>query len=287
MPVMKKLLIIIFILLFSTAAYSRNFWENQKKPANGTSESIGTYSLGCMIGSEKLPLDGYGWQVMRPSRDRHFARPEMTGYIKKLAKHVRNDLKSTLMVGDMSLPKGGPFSYGHRSHQNGLDADIWYYTPPAANKRSLSTVEREKISALSLVNLRTKKLNANWKAYHRNLLKVAASQSEVDRIFVNPVIKRELCSIDKGAEWLGKIRPWSLHHDHFHVRLKCPEGDDECTYPEAYEEIKGDGCDDTLAWWFKVPTRAETLKWLKKQAELKKKPKPKLPLKCQEFSRKR
>lgn len=284
---MKKFLIIISILFLSAGVQAKNFWELQTKPAKGTEESIGTYSLGCMIGAKELPLDGYGYQVMRPSRERFFARAEMVDYIENLGKDVRNKLKSTLMVGDMSLPKGGPFSFGHRSHQNGLDADIWFYTPPAANKRSLSRVEREKISAQSLVNQRKKLLNENWKAYHRNLIKLAASKPEVDRVFVNPVIKRELCKLDNGADWLGKVRPWSEHDDHMHVRLKCPDGDNHCKYPEGYETIKGDGCDDTLAWWFRKPTRQEIADWLKKKALEKKKPKPKLPLKCQQLSKRK
>ena len=57
------------------------------------------------------------------------------------------------------------------------------------------------------------------------MLEVAASDPVVDRIFVNPVIKRELCTHEPpGSLWLRKLRPWWGHHDHFHVRLRCPPG---------------------------------------------------------------
>jgi len=272
---------VLMILLFSQSVWAGNLWQMQKQPAKGTPESIGTYALGCMKGAVSLPQDGFGWQVMRPSRKRHFAHPHMVSYIERLAKQVRIKLKSTLMVGDISMPKGGQFASGHRSHQIGLDADIWLSTPPAANKRSLSTIEREKISALSLVDKRAKITNKNFQAYHRNLLKIAASDEAVDRMFVNYAIKKELCRTDKGADWLGKVRPWLGHDHHFHVRLKCPAGNDLCTYPKDYEAINGDGCDDTLDWWFRKPTKAEREEWERKQKELAKQPKPKLPPQCE------
>ncbi len=277
---MKKIFIFIFILSLSSAALAKSIWEAQKKPIAGKAESIGTYSLGCVVGADTIPLDGYGYQVMRPSRDRNHAHPEMKDYIFSLARDVKNKLKGVLMVGDVGLPAGGPFSYGHRSHQIGLDGDLWFWHPPAAKKRSLSRVERDKISAISMVDHRKKQVSKNWGAYQRNMLKIAASYKQVDRIFVNAVIKRELCKTDKGAGWLGKIRPWLGHDHHFHVRLKCPEGDKDCKTPEGYEPIKGDGCDETLDWWFKKPTKAEIAEWKKKQAEEKKKPKPKLPERC-------
>ena len=280
---MKKIFTLVFFVfcLIATNATARNIWEHQHKPAKGMPEAIGTYSLGCAIGTQPVALDGYGWQVMRPSRDRTHAHTDMVNYITNFARKVKDELKSVLIVGDLGLAKGGPFSLGHKSHQNGLDADIWYYTPPAALKRSLSTQEREKISAVSLVNLRTKKLNLkNYNNYHRKLIKTAASFDEVDRLFVNPAIKKDLCKVYKGEDWLGKVRPWWQHEDHFHVRLKCPAESKDCKLPDGYDAIKGDGCDETLDWWFKKPTKQEILDEKKKEAELKKKPKPKLPERC-------
>jgi penicillin-insensitive murein DD-endopeptidase len=86
-------------------------------------------------------------------------------------------------------------------------------------------------------------------AYGRRVervLALAARDPRVDRIFVNPVIKAELCRADKRPRWLRKVRPWWLHHEHFHVRLACPDDSPEC---EAQKPIPdGDGCDD-VKWW--------------------------------------
>jgi penicillin-insensitive murein endopeptidase len=86
------------------------------------------------------------------------------------------------------------------------------------------------------------------------LLELAASDPAVDRIFVNPVVKREACAKARpGTEWLRKLRPWWLHHDHFHVRMRCPADSLQC---EAQPPIGADdGCGESLRWWFTEDAR--------------------------------
>jgi penicillin-insensitive murein DD-endopeptidase len=47
---------------------------------------------------------------------------------------------------------------------------------------------------------------------------------------------------------LRKVLPWWGHHYHFHVRLACPAGSPACLDQDP--PPSGDGCDDSLAWWF-------------------------------------
>ena len=61
-----------------------------------------------------------------------------------------------------------------------------------------------------------------------NLLRLAADRPEVARIFVNPVIKAEVCKQAPGEAWVGKLRPWVGHFSHFHVRLRCPANSPDC-----------------------------------------------------------
>jgi penicillin-insensitive murein endopeptidase len=100
-------------------------------------------------------------------------------------------------------------------------------------------------------------LQANWHSVDPRrftqrqvtLLRLAASDPKVDRIFVNPVIKATICraSAPGDRSWLHVLRPWFGHDDHFHVRLRCPADSPEC---EAQAPIPpGDGCDATLASW--------------------------------------
>ena len=107
------------------------------------------------------------------------------------------------------------------------------------------------------------RVNGNWTNAHAALLQAAASDKRVDRIFVAAAIKIEMCKSATAADkkWLQKIRPIYGHHDHFHVRLKCPKGSPQCeTQSPTVAELSdgGNGCDDTLTWW--VTTYLEELR---------------------------
>ena len=91
---------------------------------------------------------------------------------------------------------------------------------------------------------------AKWTPEHLALIKPAAQQPEVERIFVNPAIKKAICRDATGNRgWLTKVRPMFGHNYHFHVRIACPDGETACQEQDAVPP--GDGCDASLAWWFK------------------------------------
>jgi penicillin-insensitive murein endopeptidase len=48
---------------------------------------------------------------------------------------------------------------------------------------------------------------------------------------------------------MSKVRPWYGHHDHIHVRLRCPADSPQC---KAQEPVTGaDGCAaKELDYWF-------------------------------------
>ena len=82
------------------------------------------------------------------------------------------------------------------------------------------------------------------------MIRDAALEPRVERIFVNAAIKKALCREAKGdRSWLAKVRPMYGHDYHFHIRITCPRGSDECeSQPEPTE---GEGCGhDDLAYWF-------------------------------------
>ena len=79
---------------------------------------------------------------MRLSRNRNWGHPMLVELVKKLAIEAKAyDGWPGLLVGDLSQPRGGPMLTGHRSHQMGLDADIWFLAMP---NRVLTAQEREK-----------------------------------------------------------------------------------------------------------------------------------------------
>jgi penicillin-insensitive murein endopeptidase len=87
-----------------------------------------------------------------------------------------------------------------------------------------------------------------WTQSRAELLMLAASYPQVERIFVNPAIKKKMCDTWTGDRTnLGKLRPEYGHDSHFHIRIKCPPGAAGCK-PQA-PVAAGDGCDKSLAWW--------------------------------------
>jgi penicillin-insensitive murein endopeptidase len=148
----------------------------------------------------------------------------------------------------MSQPRGGPMRTGHASHQVGLDADIWLTPMP---NRQLSRNEREETSAVMMV--RTDRLDIDphaWTPTHLAVIRAAALEPSVQRIFVNAAIKKALCREAKGDRyWLHKVRPMYGHDYHFHIRIKCPPGAGECESQPGPNEGEGCGTGD-LAYWF-------------------------------------
>ena len=217
-------------------------------PSPGAAAAIGGYARGCLAGAVQLPADGPGHQAMRLSRERRFAHPELVAFVERLAATLRAAGHPGLLVGDLAQPRGGPMTSGHRSHQSGLDGDIWYLPAPAER---LSRAQRETLSAVPLVVPGTLELDAERFAAFDTaaVLRAAAGDPAVARIFVHPAVKRALCRrVDGERAWLRKLRPWWGHDHHFHVRLACPAGEAGCVDQDP--PPPGDGCDATLAWWF-------------------------------------
>ena len=214
--------------------------------------AIGTYAKGCAAGLVQLPETGPTWQAMRLSRNRNWGHPEAISYIEKLSRFAaRQPGWKGLYIGDISQPRGGPMTSGHQSHQIGLDIDIWML-PPKSLRHSRRA--RENISSISVRSKDQRSVNRNFTRAHAEILKYAASDPRVDRVFVTPPVKVELCKSARPRDksWLQKIRPIYGHHYHFHVRLKCPRGNSTCKKqrPTVAELSKGgNGCDATLRWW--------------------------------------
>ena len=190
---------------------AKNLFGAKRGPAALAPSAFGSYSKGCLAGGEALPTDGPNHQVMRLSRNRNWGHPELIVYMKQLAAAAREEGWPGLLVGDLAQPRGGPMTSGHRSHQIGLDADVWLMPMP---DRTLTARERETISAVSVLTPNRREIDrTRWTDTHVRLLRRAASFPQVARIFVNPVIKRELCAVaGPNRDWLRKIPPLGGHH---------------------------------------------------------------------------
>ena len=229
-------------------------WSRVDAAKKGPALAVGQPGAGCVQGALAFPLHGPGWLVVHPERHRRFGHPSLIAYLRKLAAMARKDQLGLLTVGDLGQPRGGPTPSGHRSHQSGLDVDLWY-APPA---KSFSPGKTSVPPAPVVVDLRTNKMTSAWNGRVAKLIEAAAVSPAVDRIFVHPAVKRALCE-DKARRgpWLGRVRPWWGHHDHFHVRVRCPDDSPDCTVPTPLPD--GEGC-DAIKWWFSEDARKTSAK---------------------------
>lgn len=217
-------------------------------PNSGAPSSHGSYAKGCQSGAVALASDGETWQAMRLSRNRRWGQPQLVQLVEQFSRDAQTIGWPGLLVGDISQSRGGPMLSGHASHQIGLDADIWFQPMP---HQRLTEQQRETFPFVSMLD-KSKFLTVDdrkWSKTHANLVMMAASYPQVERIFVNPAIKKKLCQTWRGDRSnLGKVRPVYGHDEHFHIRMQCPPGSKSCK-PQA-RVAEGDGCDKSLDWWF-------------------------------------
>jgi murein endopeptidase len=104
------------------------------------SVALGTPDAGRLVRGVRLPARGCEFRtwdpILRRSPDRPWRRHATAGLVRTILA-VAGDYRRAhpkappLLVGDLSRPRGGDFGprfggIGHVSHQNGLDADVYY-----------------------------------------------------------------------------------------------------------------------------------------------------------------
>jgi len=251
-----KAIIVTSALILSshvTAAETKanKLFGAKKSASQQLPDAFGTYAKGCLAGAEQMPETGPTWQAMRLNRNRNWGHPDMIRFLKRLsASAAAQPGWKGIYIGDISQPRGGPMTSSHQSHQLGLDADIWLLPPKRLN---LSRAEREALSSKTVRSKDWRTVNGNWTPAHMEVIKAAASDPAVDRIFITAPAKVWMCKHAKGnRKWLQKVRPYWGHHYHFHVRLKCPKGSTICkTQKPTVKQLSKNatGCDKDLNWW--------------------------------------
>lgn len=202
---------------------------------------------GCFTGGERLPDQGAGFERIRSSRSHFWGIPSTIARLEQLAAEAHAAGFGDLYMGDISMPRGGPITGGHVSHQTGTDADIYLDTSP---KPALSLAQRDGLEPPSMVEPDGRRVDpARFGPQQIALLKMAAQLPGVERVLVNPAIKKALCEDVHGdRSWLRVIRPWWGHAAHMHIHFACPAGQPDCH--DLPPPPPGDGCDATLDWWF-------------------------------------
>jgi murein endopeptidase len=176
----------------------------------GPSRAIGPPWHGKLVNGVELPEVSADWLTWDPILKQIPNRPGRRWGTAKLIATLRRVLAGfhaahpelpQVLIGDLSRPHGGIFDnryggLGHASHQNGLDADVYY---PRADHRLLA-------------------------AYKPDLIDHALAQELLDRFVAAGA---QFVFIGTRTELRGPrkvVQVVAHHNDHMHVRIYPPRG---------------------------------------------------------------
>jgi murein endopeptidase len=176
------------------------------EPAAIPSRSVGLPWRGRLVHGRQLPLEGTGFITWDPIRKRVGNRAWRRWGSQRLLDTLQTVLAAyaerhpdapPVLVGDLSRPRGGDFGprfggIGHASHQNGLDADVYYPRLDRRLRRARRPHQVDRAAAQELVD--------------------AFVRAGAQYVFVGP-------SLDLRGPG-GVVQPLVNHDDHLHIRLR-------------------------------------------------------------------
>jgi len=195
-------------------------------------QSKGSPWDGKLKSAVQLPK-GTGYHIRRPHRA--YGTTHAITLVQRAIKAVRKRFPRvhTLAIGDFSARKGGSISE-HRSHQSGRDVDLGFYFKKKPKGYPASFVGHDEAKL---------DLAATWALLHA-FARTADQDSGVQAIFVDFEVQERLYEwakdhgvpvdhLDRVFQYpdeggSGLVRHVPNHHDHFHIRFKCPPKDSGC-----------------------------------------------------------
>jgi murein endopeptidase len=183
-------------------------------PAPPPSRAVGEPWAGRLVHGRQLPAHGDGYATWDPIRRRVDNRAWRRWGTERLVTTLRGVLvrharahpgAAAVLVGDLSRPHGGDFGprfggIGHASHQNGLDADVYYPRRDGRLRRAVRPSQVDLRAAQELVD--------------------AFVRAGAQYVFVGPSL---------GLHGPRNVVQVLAHHDdHLHVRIRerpSPRGD--------------------------------------------------------------
>jgi penicillin-insensitive murein DD-endopeptidase len=211
------------------------------------SVSCGCANRGALADPAALPIAGIAHLIPDPwaTRGHRFATVELVGALERAAAAVSVAYPGAMLgVGDLSAERGGALP-GHRSHQNGRDADLHYYALDAGGKPMapdgfMPVYTRTGRAHYARAPKWTRDIPERYFDLARNWALVRALLTdpaiEVDRIFVSHRIRRWLLDYaeergepddlrQRAALALRRPSNGESHDDHLHLRIKCSPDD--------------------------------------------------------------
>lgn len=198
----------------------------------GQSFPIGTPNNGSLENAECLPEEGEGYMQLFRDVEHIWGTFPMIDMIEKAAADVARKYpgRDRLQVEDISAKNGGDID-PHGSHENGQDVDLEFFKADGVEHNPKA--KHQYYADPMVINGQLSPnfdVERNWE-----LMKALHRHGNVQKVFVDKVLKNELCryaksrnDYAKNIEVLRSLRHEENHQDHMHVRLRCPKNAPKC-----------------------------------------------------------
>lgn len=233
-------LTLLLVLTGSAQAREHTNAELPKKyhrsPFSLMSLTVGKPNSGFQIRSKMLRGSSNLW-IQKKSRKYNYGHPALVLMLRRTAKQIARQVPgSVLLLGDLSREHGGRL-YGHRSHQSGRDADIGFFVTDLKGKPQ----NAKKLRIFKASGRAKDGSNLLFDDY-RNWLLVQLwlkdTRAHLQYVFVARHLRRRLLDfaqarpafrkyVKRAAKFLRQPSNGLPHDDHFHVRIACPERQQE------------------------------------------------------------
>ncbi|MEO8179666.1 MAG: penicillin-insensitive murein endopeptidase [Deltaproteobacteria bacterium] len=207
-----------------------------KSPYAMMSLSVGLPNAGWQLRAKKLHSSPELW-IQDKSLPYTYGHPSLVLMLYRTAKQIaRQSPGSVLLVGDLSREFGGPLS-GHKSHQSGRDADVGFFVTDSKGRPQNS----RRLLAFDTAGRARDGSGVRFDDY-RNWLLVQLwlkdERAELEHVFVASHLRKRLLNfararpafsryVEGAAQFLRQPANGLPHDDHFHVRIACPERQQE------------------------------------------------------------
>jgi penicillin-insensitive murein endopeptidase len=195
----------------------------------GAHQSHGHPNAGKLVGARRWADTPQARRASNHAAAAAFGMPGLIELTQRAARAVaRRHPRSVLLVGDLSLERGGPIA-GHHSHQSGRDIDVAFYATDAGGRPTTA-------AAFLPVDARGRAPGGarfddarNW-SFLQALL--TDGRAEVRSVFVAAWLRDRLLRqaeragapkelVARAAAVMSQPPDAEPHHDHFHVRIAC------------------------------------------------------------------
>jgi penicillin-insensitive murein endopeptidase len=216
----------------------------RQAPFSLMSLSVGRPNRGFQVRAKRLRESDF-LEIKKGSSARSYGHPSLVLMLDRSARQVAQASRPRMkmLVGDLSREQGGPLD-GHASHQSGRDADVGFYVTDAKGRPKL-------LDHFVAFDGQGRSKDGSGLVFdvHRNWLLVQAwlrdDRAGISHVFVSAALRRRLLEHAERSPALRKYAPRAAvllkqpedaaaHDDHFHVRVSCPNGQNELCVEQSH-----------------------------------------------------